>query len=120
MMNKFEYDVPAEVYSSDGRGASKRPVACRRFEHSAEAIRFTVEQLPQPIQPWAVMEVDGDRIKFAHIRALYDSERYPLSRRDPQLSLAGLRSGKCGQSVPRMKLRRRVVARGAISDARFS
>ena len=119
-MQKFAHDAPAEIYSNDGRVARKRAVTYRRFARSAEAIRFTIEQLPQPMQPWTVMEVDGDRIKFAHIRALYDSERYPLSRRDPQLSLAGLRSGKCGQSVPRMKLRRRVVARGAISDARFS
>lgn len=30
------------------------------------------------------MEVGGDRIKFTQIRALYDSERYPLSRRNRQ------------------------------------
>ena len=30
------------------------------------------------------MEVGGDRIKFSQIRALYDSERYPLSRGDRQ------------------------------------
>jgi hypothetical protein len=56
-------------------------VTYRRFARSAEAIRFAIEQLPQPMQRGTVMEVDGDRIQITQIRALYDSERYPLSRR---------------------------------------
>ncbi len=72
------------------------------------------------MQPWAVMEVDGDRIKFTQIRALYDSARYPLSRPDPQHSMAGLRSGKCNKSVLRLKLRRRLIAQRTTSDAKFS
>jgi hypothetical protein len=109
-MEKFAYDAPAEIYSSDGRVARKRAVTYQRFARSAEAIRFTIEQLPQPLQPWTVMEVDGDRIKFTQIRALYDGERYPLSRRAPQQIIGGLRK----------KLRLRVVARGMEdSDARF-
>jgi hypothetical protein len=108
-MDNFEYDAPAEVYSSDGSTACKRPVTCRRFTRSAEAIRFTIEQLPHAMQRSTVMEVGGDRIKFTDIRALYDSERYPLSRRhreqiDACSSPAGLRISK-GSAL---KLRRRV------------
>jgi hypothetical protein len=81
-MARFEYDVPAEVYSTDGRGARKRPVTYRRFVRSAEAIRFAIEQLPELMQRGAVMQVDDDRFELTQIRALYDDERYPLSRQD--------------------------------------
>ena len=81
-MDGFEYDAPAEVYSSDGRGARKRPVSYRRFVSSAEAIRFAIEQLPELMQRGAVMQVGDDRFELTQIRALYDDERYPLSRQD--------------------------------------
>ena len=79
-MEKFAYDAPAEIYSNDGTGARKRPMSYRRLASSAEAIRFTVEQLPQMMQRGAVMEVGDDRFEFPRIRALYDSESYPLAR----------------------------------------
>ena len=89
-MDTFEYDAPAEVYSSDGTIARKRPVTYRRFARSAEAIRFTIEQLPQAMQRGTVMEVGGDRIRFTDIRALYDSKHYPLSRRPREQTTAPL------------------------------
>lgn len=76
----FSYDEPAEVYATDGKGTRKRPVSYRRFANSAEAIRFAVEQLPQIMQRGAVMEVGEDRYEFTDIRALYESDRYPLQR----------------------------------------
>ena len=79
-VEKFSYAAPAEIYSSGGTGARKRPVTYRRFPSSAEAIRFTIEQLPQIMQRGTVMEVGDDRYEFADIRALYDSEQYPLRR----------------------------------------
>lgn len=79
-MDKFEYDTPAEVYSSNGRGAQKRPVTYRRFATSAEAIQFTIEQLPELMQRGTVMEVGDERFEFTQICELYNSERYPLSR----------------------------------------
>ncbi|KAB2942273.1 MAG: hypothetical protein K8F92_02010 [Hyphomicrobium sp.] len=79
-MEKFAYDAPAEIYSSAGTGARKRPVSYRRFASGAEAIRFTIEELPQMMQRGTVMEVGDDRFEIADIRALYDSEDYPLSR----------------------------------------
>ncbi len=83
-MEKFAYDAPAEIFSIDRTAARKRPLTYRQFASSAEAIRFAIEQLPQPMQRGTVMEVEGDRIQITQIRALYDSQRYPLSRRDPQ------------------------------------
>jgi hypothetical protein len=54
------------------------------------------------MQRGTVMEVDGDRIQITQIRALYDSQRYPLSRRDPptdrgrDLLLASVATGARG------------------------
>jgi hypothetical protein len=80
VMDNFEYDAPAEVYSSNGRGTQKRPVTYRRFDTSADAIRFTIEQLPETMQRGTVMEVGDERFEFTQIFELYNSERYPLSR----------------------------------------
>ncbi|MES0403750.1 MAG: hypothetical protein ABUJ93_09635 [Hyphomicrobium sp.] len=119
-MEVFAYDSPAEIFSSDGRVTRKRAVTNRRFARSAEAIRFAIEQLPQPMQPGTVMEVDGDRIQITQIRALYDSQRYPLSRRDPQHIAAGRPTGKRGYGRPQKKLLlRAVVPEMEDSDARF-
>lgn len=78
--DKFAYEAPAEIYSSGGTGARKHPVSYRRFQSSAEAIRFAVEELPQIMQRGTVMEVGDDRFEFPDIRALYDSKDYPLTR----------------------------------------
>lgn len=80
MLEGFSYDQPADIYSTDGKAARKRPVSYRRFASSAEAIRFAVEQLPQIMQRGTVMEMGEDRYEFANIRALYESNRYPLQR----------------------------------------
>jgi hypothetical protein len=85
-MEAFPYAAPAEIYSSSGMGTRKRPVRYRRFPSSAEAIRFTMEELPQIMQRGTVMEVGDERYEFADIRALYESDRYPLARdRDPDM-----------------------------------
>lgn len=80
MPQVFCYDIPAEVYATDGMGARKRPISYRRFATGAEAIRFAVEELPPLMQRGTVMEVGDDRYEFAEIRALYESDRYPLQR----------------------------------------
>ena len=99
-MDKFEYDAPADLYWSDRQGPRKRPVMYRGFARSAEAICFAIEQLPPSAQPSAIMEMGDDRIAFAQIRALYDSERYPMIRGDAW-----------HRALPR-ELRRRMAAKG--------
>jgi len=79
-VDKFAFEAPAEIYSSGGTRTRKGPMSYRRFPSSAEAIRFAVEELPQIMQRGTVMEVGDDRFEFADIRALYDSEDYPLPR----------------------------------------
>ena len=102
-MDKFEYDAPAELYWSDRQVARQRPVKYRGFVRSAEAICFAVEKLAASAQPWAVLEMGDDRIKFPEIRALYDHERYPLIRNDRQqrdLALASDTLGAAADTAP--------------------
>lgn len=80
VMSDFDYDVPAEVYVSMGRPGQARPVTYRRFERSAEAIRFAVEVLAPKVQRGAAMEVGEQRFEFDQIFGLYASDRYPLNR----------------------------------------
>jgi hypothetical protein len=98
-MDKFEYDAPADLYWSDRQGPRKRPVMYRGFARSAEAICFAIEQLP----PSAIMEMGDERIAFAQIRALYDSERYPMIRADGQrqdLALASVAQRAAAGAAP--------------------
>jgi len=109
-MDKFDYHEAAELFSSDESIARKRPIAYRRFARSAEAIRFTIEQLPQAMQRGTVMEVRGDRIKFTQIRGLYDSKHYPLSRPSPvQMPSRSLATGVqlSDDSMMRLRLARK-------------
>lgn len=79
-IDNFPFEEPAEIYATPGAGARKRPMSYRRFSKSAEAIRFVIEELPQLVQRGTVMEIGDDRYELADIRALYDSEGYPLTR----------------------------------------
>lgn len=80
-MSNFNYDAPAELYTPMGQGARRKPVTTyRRFATSAEAIRFTIEELSHALQCGTAMEIEDERFEFRQIRDLYGNERYPLSR----------------------------------------
>jgi len=76
---RFDYSEPAEVYIL--RPWSARRYAYRRFESAAEAIRFSIEELPAQSLVGVVMEVDEARFDHKDIRALYSQDGYPLARR---------------------------------------
>ena len=78
--DEFSYEVPAELYSTGGPGATKRPMSYRRFDRSADAIRFAIEQLPPIMQRGTVMEIGDARFEITEIRRLYDSSEYPFPR----------------------------------------
>jgi len=79
-MSDFDYNAPAELYVSTSRAGQHKPVTYRRFERSAEAIRFAVEVLAPKVQRGAAMEVGEQRFEFDQIFDLYTNDRYPLSR----------------------------------------
>ena len=53
----------------------------RRFDQAADAIRFAVEELPEPQFLGAYIEINEARLGHKDIRALYESADYPLKRR---------------------------------------
>jgi hypothetical protein len=79
-MDKFDFNAPAELFPSRNRKIVNK-VKYRRFDHAADAIRFAVEELPEPLLLGAFIEIDEERLGHKDIRALYDSAEYPLTKR---------------------------------------
>jgi hypothetical protein len=79
-MNKFDYGAPAELFPSRNRKVVNK-VKYRRFDRAADAIRFAIEELPEPLLLGAYIEIEEERLGHKDIRALYESERYPLTKK---------------------------------------
>jgi hypothetical protein len=79
-MDKFDYSAPAELFPSRNRRAPSK-VKYRRFDRAAEAIRFAVEELPEPLLLGAYIEINERRLGHQDIRALYNSADYPLRKK---------------------------------------
>ena len=80
VMSKFDYAAPAELFPSRNRKVVNK-VKYRRFDRAADAIRFAVEELPEPLLLGAFIEINEERLGHKDIRALYDSAEYPLAKR---------------------------------------
>jgi hypothetical protein len=78
-MSKFDYTAPAELFPSRNRKIATK-VKYRRFDQAADAIRFAVEELPEPLLLGAFIEINEERLGHKDIRALYESADYPLKR----------------------------------------
>jgi len=78
-VNKFDYTAPAELYPGRNR-KSTRKVGYRRFDTAADAIRFAVEELPEPLLLGACIEINEKRLNHQEIQSLYQSEQYPLKK----------------------------------------
>ncbi|MGH6727721.1 MAG: hypothetical protein ACREB8_14440 [Pseudolabrys sp.] len=78
-MDKFNYDAPAELFPSRNRKVASK-IRYRRFERAAEAIRYAVEELPEPLLLGAYIEIDEERLGHKDIRALYESDNYPFKK----------------------------------------
>ena len=75
-MSEFDYTVPGELFSAHGRTGLRY----RSFSNSAETIRYAVEKLPAAALLATSLQVDDHRYSGTEIRALYNSEQYPLTR----------------------------------------
>ena len=80
-MSEFDYTTSAGLFSANGRSGLRY----RRFPHAAEAIKYAIEKLPPRAFSGASLEVNRERYNAEQIRALYESERYPLTRNDSSL-----------------------------------
>jgi hypothetical protein len=85
-VQKFDYSAPAELFPS--RNHRLRPhVKYKRFDSAAHAIKFAMEELPEPHLLGAVIVLDEERLGHKEIRELYESPHYPLKK--PALSERG-------------------------------
>ncbi|WEJ57662.1 hypothetical protein [Devosia sp. FJ2-5-3] len=74
-----DYNAPAELYPGRS-GKFKKVGGYQRFPSLAEAVRYTMEELPSAVQSGSLVEADEVRYDGKAIRGLYFSEDYPLSR----------------------------------------
>lgn len=79
-MDKFDYAAPAELFPSRNRKVASK-VKYRRFDKASEAIRFAIEELPEPQLLGACIEINERRFGHQEIKALYASPEYPLKKK---------------------------------------
>ena len=80
-MSNFDCRATAELHASQGRSGLRY----RRFAGAAEAIRYAIEKLPPIVLSGASLEVNDLGYNTTQIRAFYQSERYPLTRKEPSM-----------------------------------
>ena len=80
-MPTINYDALAEFYLPKSRRFRNAPLSYKRFERAADAVRYALEELPPDQLVGAFLEVEDERFDGKGIRALYESEDYPLPRR---------------------------------------
>jgi len=78
-MDRFNYSAAAELFPSRRYAKTARD-QYRRFRTAAEAIQYIVEDVPASWLNGSLLEVDERRYDGAGIRALYESDAYPLER----------------------------------------
>jgi len=77
----FPTRTEAELFPSSKRRHRREPIGYGRFARAADAIRFAIEELPVALRPDACLEVDEEIFDRDGIRRLYESDKYPLTRR---------------------------------------
>jgi len=75
----FNYSAAAELFPARNRKTPSR-IKYRRFDRAADAIRFAVEELPEAQLLGAYIQVDEERLGHSDIRALYQSDGFPLRK----------------------------------------
>ena len=78
-MAKIDFGAPAELFPSRNRKVNTR-VRYRRFDKTAKAIQFAMEELPEPLLLGTTIVTDDVRLSHNEIRALYESADYPLKK----------------------------------------
>ena len=80
-MSTFDYEASAERFALQARSG----IRYQRFAQAAEAIRHAIEKLPPKVLAGSSIDDKDRRYNAAQIRALYESERYPLSCNKPSM-----------------------------------
>lgn len=79
MTTRIDYSTPAELFPS--RRYAKSLARYRRFPNAAEAVRYIIEEQPESWLIGSTLDIDGNRYEGKAIRALYESDGYPLERK---------------------------------------
>ena len=82
-MEHFNYNEPADLFVGGSIRSKRAPMTFRRFATGAEAIKYAMEMQPEANLVATVVETEENRIEGADIRRLYESDEYPLARRQP-------------------------------------
>lgn len=78
-MTHIDFSAPAELYP--GRVAQgSRPIRYKRFDSTAEAIRYAVEDLPAAVLRGSYLEAKGKRFDGNRVLEIYNAETFPLER----------------------------------------
>ena len=80
MAELFDYGNAVELFSIAARRSRRRTLGYRRCGRAADAIRFTIEEMPPQLLQSAFLEVSEVRFDGEGIRRLYESAGYPLAR----------------------------------------
>lgn len=78
-MTHIDFSAPAELFP--GRIAqTSRSFRYKRFNSTAEAIRYAVEDMPTAVLRGSYLEVEGRRFDGSRILEIYNAEAFPLER----------------------------------------
>lgn len=75
----FDYAARAELYPGK-RSKRFRTIGYRRFDTTAEALRYVVEEMPSELLAGAILETEDHRFGADRIAELYKDNAYPLPR----------------------------------------
>jgi hypothetical protein len=78
----IDFGTEAELFPTRKWKSTRGTLGYRRFPNTAEAVRFAIEELPPAELQGAFLQVDDERFDLEGIRKLYDSDKYPLTRRN--------------------------------------
>ena len=91
-MGAFDYGTLAKLspigsesellLARNKRRRRQQPVGYGRFARAADAIRFAIEELPPKLLLDTCLEANAERFDPDGIRRLYESNEYPLARRE--------------------------------------
>jgi hypothetical protein len=77
----FDYGAKVDLYLARSAISRRKPLEYRSFPCASEAIRYVMEELSPERLGGICMEADEKRFDRDGIRKLYESEAYPLERR---------------------------------------
>ena len=75
----FDYAASAELYPGK-RSRRLRTIGYHRFDTTAEALRYVIEEMPTELLAGAVLETEEQRFGADRIAELYEDDAYPLPR----------------------------------------